>query len=203
MLYCTPMLASRAQAARLPAPMLKNVKERALHRRLAALSACLAVLVVLTLLSSCALSLSGAQTPASPATSEPAGWTVYHGDHFSIAYPAGWSTSTPAIEDGGQTAVIVLSGPKPRDQIGVTEIRTVPANTAPCAAGGTQSVRLAGLPMRYAVVEGVHRVWSYFTNAHIEYALSALDADQSPEIQAQHDAILATFRPDDRDSGCP
>lgn len=174
-----------------------------MRRRLAALSAYLGGLVILTVLSSCALPFSGAQTPASSTAPEPAGWTVYHGDHFLIAYPAGWSTSTPAIEDGGQTAVVVLSGPKPRDQIEVTEILVIPQNADPCAVGRAQLVTLAGLPMRYEIVEGVHRVWSYFTSAHIEYALSALDADQSTAIQSQHDAILATFRPDDRASGCP
>ncbi|HET9110309.1 MAG TPA: hypothetical protein VFN78_05745 [Ktedonobacterales bacterium] len=172
-------------------------------RRLVALSVCLGGLFALATLSSCTLPYDGAQTPASSPSQMPAGWKVYHGDHFSIAYPAGWSTSTPAIDDGGQTAVVVLSGPKPRDQIEVTEILIIPQNTTPCAVGRGQPVMLAGLPMRYEVVEGVHRVWSYFTSAHIEYALSALDADQSTATQSQHDAILATFRPDDHSSGCP
>ena len=56
--------------------------------------------------------------------------------------------------------------------------------------------------MRYSTVEDVHRVWIFVDSARASYFISTLDLNQSTAMQAQHDAILATFRPDDRTSAC-
>lgn len=165
-------------------------------------------LPALLALGGCALLAVGAttqQTPSATATVSgiPQGWSVYHGAHFTIAYPPQWSASNPSV-GAGQGSVLVLNGPQPRDQIEVIEDDGVTpdqvANDCSPAAGTPRS--LAGLPMSYMTAEGVHRVWNFVDNAHTAYFLSTLDLDQSTTMQTQHDAILATFRPDDRTSGC-
>jgi len=167
------------------------------------------LLPVLLALNACALPTAGGaseQAPGATATipGTPPGWSVYHGAHFTIAYPPQWTASNPATS-GAQGVVVVLNGPQQRDQIEVTETDAVPqdqiANDCSPAAGAP--TRLAGLPMSYQTAEGVHRVWAFVSSAHIAYLLSTLDADQPAAEQAQHDTILATFRPDTTAPGCP
>ncbi len=184
--------------------MARREKERAVRRLVSPRLWLSAALLMVAALSSCALPAVGASpaTPTRTPAGGPAGWLVYHGDHFTIAYPPGWSYNLPTTSDP-QTLVVILTGPQPRDQIEVVEMTAVAADAEPCSTLGTTAATLAGLPMRYDVVEGVHRVWSFYTSAHISYDLSALDADQSTTMQTRHDSILATFRPDDRTPGCP
>lgn len=178
-----------------------------MRRRCASIGACVVALLMFNALSACALPLVGASTAKAVGVkpAAPAGWTIYHGAHFSIAYPAGWSSATPTFAGDGQSVVVILSGPQPRDQIEVVETSGIPQAQIPdvCAATGQSPAHLAGLPMTYTVAEGVHRVWSFFSAAHISYQVSAMDADQPAAMQAQHNTILATFQPDDTTPGCP
>lgn len=202
--------------------------ERALKYCCATRIASLLALPVLLMLSSCAMPLVGASAPAPEPTSTlaptlpplptstatptlpsayaPAGWSVYWGDHFTIAYPPGWYEMSPAAppETGVTQTIIELTGPQPRDQITVVE-STFPQDqlTDFCATTGQTATLLAGLPMTYQVVEGVHRQWTFVTDKQISYQLSTFDGDSSATMQAQSDAILATFRPDDTAPGCP
>lgn len=166
----------------------------------------LVALLVLGALSACAPSAAGTAaapttTPTVPGTS--AGWSVYRGAHFTIAYPGGWSYTTTS-GGVGQT-IVKLVGPQSRDQIIIIETTGVPQDQAAsdCHVAGATQTKLAGLTMSYQVAEGVHRTWSFLTSAHTSYALNTLDADQPAATQARHDAILATFRPDVTTSGCP
>jgi hypothetical protein len=130
---------------------------------------------------------------------------VYTGAHFTIAYPPGWTYTSQGVTSADPSVLVIFTGPQPRDQIEVTEVAGVTQAQVPdyCTTTGAKQVHLAGLVMNYQVAEGVHRVWSFFTSTHISYSLSALDADQSAAMQAQHDAILATFKPEDTAPGCP
>jgi hypothetical protein len=168
----------------------------------------LLILPMLLALSGCALPSVGATTTPPPAATTtvpgtPPGWSIYHGAHFTIAYPPQWSASNPTT-GAGQGVVLVLTGPQPRDQIEVIEDDGVTSDQVAnyCAPTGGTPRPLAGLAMSYSTAEGVHRVWVFVDNANSGYFLSTLDLDQSSAMQAQHDAILATFRPDDRTSGC-
>lgn len=64
------------------------------------------------------------------------------------------------------------------------------------------TVTLAGLPMRYSVVEGVHRSWQFITTTGTSYQLSTNDGLASADVQAQDDAVLATFRSEVTTPGC-
>jgi hypothetical protein len=64
-----------------------------------------------------------------------------------------------------------------------------------------QQTTLAGLPMNYQLVAypqgaGVVRWWWFLNAQRTAYQLRASDGDASAATQAQDDAILATFRPD-------
>lgn len=166
----------------------------------------LAVLLAVSALGGCALPALGGAAPAPTQTPvyAPAGWTAYRGDHFTIAYPTGW-TEHQTTSNGGQSSVIALTGPQPRDLIEVVETANVTQADVPayCGAAGQTPLQLAGLRVTYQVVEGVHRTWTFVTDKQISYQLSTFDGDSSATMQAQSDAILATFRPDDHASGCP
>lgn len=175
------------------------VKHRTAQRALGWLA-----LPMLLALSSCALPTPGGAAPAPTQTPvyAPAGWTAYRGDHFTIAYPTGW-TEHQTTSNGGQSSVITLAGPQPRDQITISETRFTPDQRADfCSTTGQTATQLAGLPVLYQVVEGVHRQWTFVSAGGISYGLSAFDADQPTTMQEGHNAILATFRPDDRASDC-
>ncbi len=175
---------------------------------------CLIALLILGAISACAQPALDSNKPQAPSATPtipgiPMGWSVYRGAHYTIAYPKGWSYSTQSIASpglgDGQEALVVFTGPQPRDLIDVEELDDVTSGQIPlvCGSPGQTSVQLAGLPMSYQVAEGVHRVWSFLTGKGTSYTLDVLDADQSAAIQAQHNAILATFTPDDTTPGCP
>jgi hypothetical protein len=75
-----------------------------------------------------------------------------------------------------------------------------PSIGAYCApvSGDFRHVMLAGLPMTYAVSgEGLAmRSWGFANAQRTVFALDASDAQSSGAFQAEDDAILATFRPD-------
>lgn len=57
--------------------------------------------------------------------------------------------------------------------------------------------------MKYSTAEnGTYRVWVFVNSAGTEYFLSATDGFRSPSAQAEDNAVLATFRPDDATPGC-
>lgn len=143
-------------------------------------------------------------TPTPTAT--PSAWQVYHGQHFTISYPPGWSYETYPAPTGSTGTGLTLKGPGgPLDEIevqvlyGFTDSQV--SDYCRPDPNGT-SVTLAGIPMTYSVVEGVHRYWHFFNSQHYSYGLSVQDATQPQATQAQHDQILATFRPDDPTPGC-
>ena len=72
-----------------------------------------------------------------------------------------------------------------------------------CGPQGSR-VTLAGLPMRYQVDNsGVNRGWEFGTTQGTVYELATTDGNKSADIQAQDQAILATFRPEYTTPACP
>lgn len=171
-------------------------------------------LLAVSALGGCAAPAAGAATTATmpPPTATatvpgtPSGWSVYRGDHFTIAYPPQWSyTPIPPGQVGNDTlSSVVLNGPQPRAQIQINETTFTQDEFANfCTSAGRTATQLAGLPMRYALIEGVHRSWIFVSAERISYELSTFDGDWPANMQAQQNSILATFRPDDTTSGCP
>lgn len=71
-------------------------------------------------------------------------------------------------------------------------------------AGQATIVTLAGLPMRYQVNSGgVNRSWEFVTSQGTVYGLTTTDGNQSADVQAQDQAILATFLPEYTTPACP
>ncbi len=171
---------------------------------------CALALLAASALSACSLadigSSSPTATPAQSSTNIPTGWQVYAGQHFTIAYPPDWSYNYQSPPTGAQGQGIVLSGPQVSDRITILEqygysdsdIQTL------CKLGeGETMTRLAGLPMKYTLGEGVYRTWFFLNSEHYSYALTVLDGNQPKATQKLHDEILATFKPNDSASGCP
>jgi hypothetical protein len=175
----------------------------------------LAVLA-LSLLSACALPGArsttahplAARTPtaipiAPTPTNVPAGWVVYVGPHFTVAYPKSWTYAFGVVPGNAFGVSIVLQNVSTGELITINE--TYGYSTAQlqalCAQGDT-TAPLAGLAMRYTLDASGNRTWYFVTSHHYAYALIALDGGEPPAVVAGHDAILATFRPDDPLSGC-
>ncbi len=99
---------------------------------------------------------------------------------------------------------MVFTGPQPRDLIDVEELDALRWSRFLWFATHRLNVcPTGGAAEGYQVAECVHRVWTFLTGKGTSYTLDVLDADQSAAIQAQHNAILATFTPDDTTPGCP
>lgn len=125
---------------------------------------------------------------------------------FSLAYPPDWTPVTK-YEPSYRPAEIAytdyfLNTP---DGHGRLDVIAGPKANVPLycrvAAPQAQPTTLAGLPMRYALVvypggSPVVRWWSFLNAQQTSYGLRAYDGDASAATQAQDDAILATFRPD-------
>ena len=171
---------------------------------------CIIALLAASALTACDVpGLSSSAPTATPAPTNgnlPAGWQVYQGARFTIAYPPGWTYNLESSAGGYQSQGVAFDGPAAGDHLTIVEEYgfTAPDIQSLCTVGQGQSrVTMAGLPMIYAVVEGIHRTWYFMTSQRYGYALDADDGLQSAANQRQHDAILATFKPSDTALGCP
>jgi hypothetical protein len=122
--------------------------------------------------------------------------------HFSLAYPSGWTPQTNPQQDG---SIIYLITP-PNNQPAVSVLvqdhvpdATIRASYCGPLPSGVQRTTLAGLTMTYGITgEGQSdRAWGFINAQRTIFALDAGDAQSSRAIQAQDDAVLVTFRPDD------
>jgi hypothetical protein len=139
-------------------------------------------------------------------TSAPTGSQVYSGQHFTLTYPTGWTLTTSPAQTGLMGDGIILTDPAaqpPAGPVTVTEAWGYSPSQlqALCQLPGT-AVRVAGLSMKYTIGEGVHRNWLFVNSQGVAFTLDAMDANQSLAVQQQHNAILATFRPDDGTTAC-
>ena len=133
----------------------------------------------------------------------PAGWKVLTTAHFRIAYPPDWTTfpHDKAQEDAVHTDYYIAT-PAGHVQLDVSALeKTDVLAYCPVATPDTlppQPTTLAGLPMRFQLIDSVR--WWWFLNAQrTSYQLTASDYEASAAIKAQDEAILATFRPDNAD----
>jgi hypothetical protein len=148
--------------------------------------------------------------PTVPPACVPAGWKVLATPHFRLAYPPDWTTFSEF--DAAQEAATPITGysiatPERHGhaQLYVSALQRVDVSDF-CRAPNPQTqppqaTTLAGLPMRYLLVPypnggGVVRMWGFLNAQKTAYTLRASDGDASAATQAQDDAILATFRPD-------
>jgi hypothetical protein len=154
--------------------------------------------VVPTATATTPLALTATRTPvlASAPTNVPSGWKVLATTDFSLAYPPDWTTQL--WPDGGyaietptqQPQVIVTAKPK-------GDVSPYCRPDSP----GAQQTTFAGLPMKY-MLDGRGAAdpvrLRLFANAqHTCYLLQADDFSAGAAMQAQDEAILATFRPDE------
>lgn len=185
-------------------------------RRLYLPSLLLLALLAITTLAGCGASASATTSttsttapntagylPPTP-TNVPAGWQVYSGPHFTIAYPSGWSTQSDNPPTGSMGLTISLQKPQGREIVvqelyGYSDAQF--KDMCKPLVGGTP-VRLATLPMTYQLFEGVYRQWFFINSNRYSYMLEVLDGNQPQAAQAADDAVLATFRPDDPTPGC-
>lgn len=140
--------------------------------------------------------LASAPTP----TNVPAGWSVMDTPHFSIAYPQGWTPDNYPQQDG--SVLYTIEPPNSQQPpVDVTAQEHAPgAGAFYCApSNGFQRATLAGAPMIYGLVGeegGAKRQWDFVDAQGTGFILVADDTQSGSAIQAQDDAILATFRPD-------
>jgi hypothetical protein len=181
----------------------------------------LALLGVLLCLAACtppARPATVGRAPTAPPTAPPtalparvpAGWKVLATPHFRLAYPPDWTTFS--MYDAAQEAAVHITGyyiatPEPdgHAQLSVSALEKTDVSGS-CRAPNPQTqsfqpTTLAGLPMKYLLVPypnggGLVRWWVFLNAQRTAYTLRAFDGGASAATQAQDDAILATFRPD-------
>lgn len=189
-----------------------------MDRRLLALGLVTLALAV-SVLAACGISSADTRPAATPIptstlgpptpTNVPAGWHVYSGQHFTIAVPADWGVKTYPLSVTQQGHDVTYSfSPSTTAHLGVDVMEdsgldeaTLQHDFCPNPAH-EPTVALAGLPMRYSVIEGVHRSWQFITNTGTSYQLSINDGLAGKDVQAHDDAVLATFRSEDTTPGC-
>ena len=138
----------------------------------------------------------------------PAGWKVLATAHFSLAYPPDWTTFSEfdaAQEDAVHITGYYIATPAQHAQLAVSALEKTDVSGS-CRAPNPQTqsfqpTTLAGLPMGYLLVPypnggGIVRWWVFLNAQQTAYTLRAFDGGASAATQAQDDAILATFRPD-------
>lgn len=132
---------------------------------------------------------------APTASNIPAGWKVVVETYFSLAYPSDWTLQ----EASGQRYFIY----PPSEHSEVIVVATVGDVSPYClsATSGAQHTTFAGLPMTYLLTgEGnALRTWLFANKQRTLYSLQAEDTQASASLQAQDEAIFATFRPDNAD----
>jgi hypothetical protein len=165
----------------------------------------------------CTMLLGACGTLGAPTTSVntslmpakvPAGWHVFHGPHFALAYPPGWTVSKNAQATGTAAHANVAYGfasPDRKQMVAVNEQDGWDAATIQREFCRQQStpVELAGLTWRYVTAEnGVLRAWLFITDRGTVYGMGAQDGTQPQSVQQQDAAVMATFRAEYTTSGC-
>lgn len=178
----------------------------------------LALLCVLVCLASCAPAAIGsasptATTPPAPSatptlimlaptpTNAPPEWKVLATTHFSLAYPPDWTVGS---SENHQYYVIWASAKHAAVSVFA---RPWGDTTSYCLteSSGARRTTFANLPMTFQLTgpSNTERVWQFVNAQQTRYVLSAplyllSDGDMaaSAAAQAQDEAILATFRPD-------
>lgn len=137
-------------------------------------------------------------------THVPAGWKVLATRYFSLAYPPDWTLQT--YQEGPGSVSYHITPPTPQAPwviVSVEDHLPDPYNVAPyCTptSGDIQHTTLAGLPMAYMLnyhIRGMPlRDWTFVNAPGTLFTLDTNDTQSSSAIQAQDEAILGTFRPD-------
>jgi hypothetical protein len=132
-------------------------------------------------------------------TNAPAGWKVLTTTHFSLAYPPDWTPDTVAVDEqmyviwapAKRSAVQVIAFPR----AGVTTYLTPYCRPE---SEGAHPTTFANLPMTFKLtgLGNTVRVWRFANAQQTLYLLSTGDTVADAATQAQDEAILATFRPD-------
>lgn len=133
--------------------------------------------------------LTLAPTPANV----PAGWKALMTAYFTLGYPSDWTVEVPSglryilAPPSKETQLIVV--PTPQGDV---------SPYCPSATSGAKLTTFASLPMTYQLTgEGnTLRSWTFANTQHTVFTLDAQDTQASASLQAQDEAILATFRPD-------
>lgn len=126
-------------------------------------------------------------------TNVPAGWKVLATTYFSLAYPSDWTTQYwgDSVEMPTQQPRVRVTA-KPKGDVSPYCHLTSP---------DAQQTTFASLPMKYMLDQrgpGADpvRLWIFASARHTYYLLEADDFKANAATQAQDEAILATFRPD-------
>jgi len=139
----------------------------------------------------------------------PAGWQVYSGPHFTIAYLAGGSVTSSVQANSTAQRPNVVYGITAQGKYAVTvneqdnwDDATI-QNDFCRNPTNDPTVTLAGLPMRYSTgAGGAGRSWLFITDKGTVYGLGTDDGYAGKDVQAQDNAILATFRAEYTTPGC-
>ena len=127
----------------------------------------------------------------------PVGWKVLATEHFSLAYPPDWTIQPPS----DNPAYFIVSPTRQSELIVDVQPQGDVSRYCLPAASGAKHTTLAGLPMTYLITgegDGL-RTWYFANTQHTLYGLDAEDTQDNAVTQAQDEAILSTFRPDNAD----
>lgn len=139
--------------------------------------------------------------------SVPFGWHVFHGPHFALAYPDGWTvrTSAQSTDTAGRLNVgYAFDSADRKPMVSVNEQDGWDAASIEktfCSQG--QPVQMAGLTWRYVTAQnGELRAWLFVAGKGTLYGVGTQDGAQPQAVQQQNQAVLATFRAEYTTPGC-
>jgi hypothetical protein len=119
--------------------------------------------------------------------------------HFSLAYPPDWTLDTLSDEQ-----FYTISAPAKHSAVQVLALPRADVKLSYCqpeSSGAARQTTFANLPMTFQLsgLGSTVRVWQFANAQQTWYARSAGDMTAPAAVQAQDEAILATFRPDNAD----
>ncbi len=141
-----------------------------------------------------------------PPVNMPAGWQVYRGHHFAVAYPPGWTHVEHLVQDGdGQIveASVSFNSDDGNYSVGVAEREGLGATTLKqyCATPGTQTT-YARLPMITSLTSDTLRMYTFVSAGGVAYTLLYRQDEASSDILYLYNTMLASFRPEVTASAC-
>jgi hypothetical protein len=141
-----------------------------------------------------------------PPLNMPAGWQVYRGHHFAVAYPPGWTDAEHVVQDGDDQTVeasVSFNSDDGNYSVGIAEREGLDAATLKqyCDTPGTHTT-YAGLPMITSLTAGTLRMYTFISAGGVAYTMLCRQDESSSDILYLYNTMLASFRPEVTTSAC-
>jgi hypothetical protein len=141
-----------------------------------------------------------------PPLSAPAGWQVYRGHHFALAYPPGWvlaEETLPAPSGSTHSYSATFESADGTRAVAVQVLDDLDAGALQgiCAQLGTHTT-FAGLPVTTRTTAYTLRAYVFAASEGTMYTLLYDTQSGAGQNQTLYDSILGTFRPEYASPAC-